>query len=56
MQESMVINEQILEDKRIDEAIAQAEAQYESGAKLLNAKEVLSSLRMKHFKLSNDEE
>lgn len=49
MQESIVNYEQILEDEKIDEAIAQAEAEYESSAKLLDAKEVLPSLRRKHF-------
>ncbi|KAF0091967.1 MAG: hypothetical protein FD141_151 [Fusobacteria bacterium] len=50
MQQSIEKYEQILEDKRIDEAIAQAKAEYNNGAKLLDAKEVLSSLRRKHFK------
>lgn len=50
MQQSIENQDQVLEDNRIDEAIAQAKAEYDSGAKLLDAKEVLSSLRRKHFK------
>jgi prevent-host-death family protein len=41
--------EQIVENIRIDEAIAEAEAEYRSGVKLLDAKDALSSLRRKHF-------
>lgn len=41
--------EQIVENIRIDEAIAEAEAEYKSGVKLLDAKDALSSLRRKYF-------
>lgn len=41
--------EKMLENTHIDSAIAEAEAEYNSGAELLDAKEVLSSLRRKHF-------
>ena len=37
--------EQMLENTKIDTAIAEAEAEYSSGAELLDAKEALSSLR-----------
>ena len=41
--------EEIVENIRIDEAIAEAEAEYKSGAKLLDAKDALSTLRRKYF-------
>lgn len=41
--------EQMLEGAQIDSAIAEAEAEYNSGIDLLDAKEALSSLRRKHF-------
>lgn len=41
--------EQMLEVNEIDNAIAEAEAEYKAGAKLLEAREVLSNLRRKHF-------
>ena len=41
--------EQILDNVQIDTAIAEAEAEYNSGEELLDAKEALSSLRRKHF-------
>lgn len=41
--------EQIVENAIIDEAIAEAEAEYKSEGKLLDAKEALSSLRRKHL-------
>lgn len=41
--------EEIVENVKIDEAIAEAEAEYKSGGKLLDANEALSSLRRKHI-------
>ena len=41
--------EQLVENIRIDEAIAEAEAEYKNGVKLLDAKVALSSLRRKYF-------
>lgn len=41
--------ENIVENSGIDEAIAEAEAEYKSGGKLLDAKEALSSLRRKYI-------
>jgi len=41
--------EQILDNVQTDTAIAEAEAEYNSGEELLDAKEALSSLRRKHF-------
>lgn len=41
--------EQLMQNVSIDSAIAEAEAEYDSGAELLDAKETLSSLRRKHF-------
>ena len=41
--------EQIVENARIDDAVAEAEAEYRAGAELLDAKEILSSLRRKHL-------
>ncbi len=41
--------ENIVENVGIDEAIAEAEAEYKSGVKLLDAKEALSSLRRKYI-------
>lgn len=40
--------EQIVENARIDEAIAESEAEYKVGTELLDAKEILSSLRRKY--------
>ncbi|MGL5674911.1 MAG: type II toxin-antitoxin system Phd/YefM family antitoxin [Cellulosilyticaceae bacterium] len=41
--------ESMLEGTQIDHAIAAAEAEYENGAELLDAREGLASLRRKHF-------
>lgn len=41
--------ENIVENAGIDEAIAEAEAEYKSGGKLIDAKEALSSLRRKYI-------
>jgi len=41
--------EEILNTAHIDTAIAEAEAEYNSGAELLDAKEALASLRRRHF-------
>jgi len=38
-----------IEVARIDEAVAEAEAEYKAGAELKDAKEALSSLRRKHI-------
>ena len=38
MQQSIENYEQFVEDNRIDKALTQAEAEYNSGAKLLDAK------------------
>lgn len=41
--------EKMLETNIIDHAIAEAEAEYRTSKKLLDARESLSSLRRKHF-------
>lgn len=41
--------EEMFEENRIDAAIAEAEAEYKDGAKILDAKESLNVLRRKHF-------
>lgn len=41
--------EEMFNTSYIDTAIAEAEAEYNSGAKLLDAKEALTSLRRRHF-------
>jgi len=41
--------EEMLNTLYIDTAIAEAEAEYNSGAELPDAKEVLASLRRRHF-------
>ena len=41
--------EQMFEVNQIDSAIAEAEAEYKSGSKMLNAKESFAALRRKHF-------
>ena len=41
--------EQIVETQAIDNAISEAEAEYEATGILLDAKETLASLRRKHF-------
>ena len=41
--------EQIVENAGIDKAIAEAEAEYKNGGKLLDAKEALSSLKRKYI-------
>lgn len=41
--------EAMLEEREIDMAIAEAEAEYDADQKLLDAKEALSSLRRRHF-------
>ncbi|MGL6198070.1 MAG: prevent-host-death protein [Lachnospiraceae bacterium] len=41
--------EEMLNTLHIDTAIAEAEAEYNSGAELLDAKEALASLRRRHF-------
>ena len=41
--------EEMLNTSYIDTAIAKAEAEYNSGAELLDAKEALASLRRRHF-------
>jgi PHD/YefM family antitoxin component YafN of YafNO toxin-antitoxin module len=41
--------EQMLEVNALDKSIAEAEAEYESGNELLDAKEALSTLRRKYF-------
>ncbi|KLU61005.1 hypothetical protein CEB3_c25750 [Peptococcaceae bacterium CEB3] len=39
----------MLEDRELDAAIAEAEAEYTSDDQLLDAREALSSLKRKHF-------
>lgn len=39
----------MLEDRELDAAIAEAEAEYASDDKLIDAREALSSLKRKHF-------
>lgn len=41
--------EQMLEIIETDKAITEAESEYRQGAELIDAKEVLASLRRKHF-------
>lgn len=41
--------EQMVETKIIDDAIAEAETEYQAGAPLIDAKEALTSLRRKHL-------
>jgi len=41
--------EELMETLAIDRAIAEAEAEYEADGELMDAREVLSSLRRKHF-------
>lgn len=41
--------ELIVENARIDDAIAEAEVEYRAGVELFDAKETLSSLRRKHL-------
>lgn len=41
--------EQLIESIKIDEAIAEAEIEYKSGVKLLDASDALKSLRRKYF-------
>jgi prevent-host-death family protein len=39
----------MLEDRELDAAIAEAEAEYASDKRLIDAREVLSGLKRKHF-------
>jgi prevent-host-death family protein len=39
----------LLEDRELDAAIAEAEAEYTSDDRLIDAREALSSLKRKHF-------
>ena len=41
--------EEMLDGKELDERVAQAEAEYSSDEKLLDAREALGKLRRKHF-------
>lgn len=41
--------EELMETLAADRAIAEAEAEYEAGEELMDAREALSSLRRKHF-------
>ena len=46
---SIETNEEMLNTAHFDSTIAEAEAEYNSGAELLDAKEALSSLRRRHI-------
>lgn len=46
---SIEVYEKMLEVNEIDTDITKAEAEYMSGAELLNGREALSKLRMKYF-------
>lgn len=46
---SMETYEKMVETRTIDDAIAEAESEYNAGAPLIDAKEALSSLRRKHL-------
>lgn len=41
--------EEMLENAAVDEAIAEAEAEFSQDGKLYDAREILSSLKWKHF-------
>ena len=46
---SIEIYEQIVETQAVDNAISEAEEEYESTGILLDARDTLASLRRKHF-------
>ena len=46
---SIEIYEQIVETQTVDNAISEAEEEYESTGILLDARDTLASLRRKHF-------